>query len=252
MYEPFHKLKFSFLTPYYSQMRRGIEYFVKSKGKSRVCTMYQDNDFGQEVAKGVEDQLKAMNLSVISSSAHKADEKDFSAAILKMREANCDLITLGTIVVDTITPVVTARRMGWNVDFLVSVAGYTTETIVAAQGATEGLYSMTQIQAPYADSPLPAVKEWLDKYKAAFNADATLQAMAGYIAMDLFLTGVDKAGRNLTVDSLVAALEGLKYADRFGGPQLTFGPRKRIGTDVTYVSQVKGGKWTKVSDFLGS
>jgi len=116
---------------------------------------------------------------------------------VKMREAGCDLVTLGTIVQDTIIPVVTARKMGWNVDFLVNVAGYTTETIAAAQGGTEGLYSMTQIQAPYDDSPLPAVKDWLARYKAKNNADGTIQALAGYIAMDIFVMGADKAGKTL-------------------------------------------------------
>ncbi len=140
MYEPFHKLKFSFLAPYYPQMRQGVEYFVKNKGKSKICTMYQDNDFGQEVQKGVEDQLKAMNMTLVASSAHKADDKDFTAAVVKMQQAGCDLVVLGTIVQDTIIPVVTARKMGWNVDFLVNVAGYTNETIAAAQGGTEGLY----------------------------------------------------------------------------------------------------------------
>ena len=142
--------------------------------------------------------------------------------------------------------------MGWNVDFLVNVAGYTTETIAAAQGGTEGLYSMTQIQALYDDSPLPAVKDWLARYKAKNNADGTIQAMAGYIAMDIFLMGVDKAGKDLTVDNLVKGLEQVRYEDKFGGQPITFGPTKRLGTDKTYVSQVKGGKWVKISDFLGS
>lgn len=252
MYEPFHKLKFSFLAPYYPQMRQGVEYFVKQKGKTKVCSMYQDNDFGQEVHKGVADQLKAMNMPLVASASHKADDKDFTAAVVKMQQAGCDLVVLGTIVQDTIIPVATARKMGWNVDFLVNVAGYTNETIAAAQGATEGLYSMTQIQAPYDDSPLPAVKDWLARYKAKNNADGTVQAMAGYIAMDIFLMGVDKAGKDLTVDTLIKGLEQVRYEDKFGGQPITFGPQKRLGTDKTYVSQVKGGKWVKVSDFLGS
>jgi branched-chain amino acid transport system substrate-binding protein len=62
---------------------------------------------------------------------------------------------------------------------------------------------------------------------------------------------LDKAGRNLTVDSMVAALEGIKgWTDRFGGPAQTFGPNKHLGTNKASLYQVKGGRWTKQTGFL--
>src|ERR1700759_696940 len=49
MYEPFERLKFYGAASYTDQIRSGIEYFVKTKGKKAVCVMYQDTDFGKEI-----------------------------------------------------------------------------------------------------------------------------------------------------------------------------------------------------------
>src|SRR5688572_1909884 len=54
MYEPYDRLKFYGAASYVDQVRSGIEYFVKQKGKKAVCVMYQDTDFGKEVLEGVE------------------------------------------------------------------------------------------------------------------------------------------------------------------------------------------------------
>ena len=54
MYEPLHRLKYSFAATYYDQMRAGVKYMVKNKGYKKVCTLYQDDDFGLEVMRGAE------------------------------------------------------------------------------------------------------------------------------------------------------------------------------------------------------
>ncbi len=54
MYEPFHKLKYSFAATYYDQMRLGLPKLVKEKGAKKVCTIYQDDEFGLEVMRGGE------------------------------------------------------------------------------------------------------------------------------------------------------------------------------------------------------
>src|SRR5882672_10308465 len=58
MYEPFHKLKYSFAVTYFDQMRAAVPKVVKEKNAKKVCTIYQDDDFGLEVLRGAEAGLK--------------------------------------------------------------------------------------------------------------------------------------------------------------------------------------------------
>src|SRR5215468_7568590 len=113
MYEPFERLKFYGAASYVDQVRAGIDYFVKTKGKKAVCVMYQDTDFGKEVVEGADQQTRKLGIKVVETTAHKPTDQDFTAPITKLKAAGCDLIIMGTIVRDSIVPYTTARKAGW-------------------------------------------------------------------------------------------------------------------------------------------
>jgi branched-chain amino acid transport system substrate-binding protein len=112
MYEPYHRLKFSQTSSYVDQMRAGVKYFVEQRGKKAICVMYQDTDFGKDVLAGVTMQADAQNMKVVATTAHKPTDTDFTAAVAKLREAKCDLLTLGTIVRDTMIIISTGNSPG--------------------------------------------------------------------------------------------------------------------------------------------
>jgi branched-chain amino acid transport system substrate-binding protein len=64
MYEPFNRLKYSFAATYYDQMRTALPKLVKDKGAKKVCTLYQDDEFGLEVVRGAEAGLKTIGMKI--------------------------------------------------------------------------------------------------------------------------------------------------------------------------------------------
>ena len=90
----------------------GVKYFVEQRGKKAICAMYQDTDFGKDVLAGATIQAEAMGMKIVATTAHKPTDTDFTAAVTKLREANCDLIALGTIVRDTTLIIATAQEAG--------------------------------------------------------------------------------------------------------------------------------------------
>ena len=60
MYEPFHRLKYAYAAPYYDQIRLVLPILAKEKNAKKICTIYQDDEFGLEVFRGGETALKAM------------------------------------------------------------------------------------------------------------------------------------------------------------------------------------------------
>ena len=206
MYEPFERLKFYGAASYVDQIRSGIEYFVKTKGKKAVCVMYQDTDFGKEILEGAELQTKKLGVKVVEVAAHKPTDQDFTASISKLKAAGCDLIAMGTIVRDTIIPYNTARKMGWtDVDFIGSAAAY--DLVVAAAQGMEGFYGMGLTEMPYADSAVETVKKFVADYKKKYNIDPNIGSVYGYVAADLTAVGLKNAGADLTVDSFVKGME---------------------------------------------
>src|SRR5882757_3845079 len=251
MYEPYERLKFYGAASYVDQIRAGIEYFVKTKGKKAICVMYQDTDFGKEILEGAEIQAKKLGIKVVEAAAHKPTDTDFTAPITKLRSAGCDLIAMGTIVRDSIVPYTTARKAGWNdVEFLGSAAVY--DFVGGVAPGMDGFYGIGFTEMPYVDSSVASVKTFVENYKKKFNVDPNIGAVYGYVAADLTVQGLKNAGKDLTLDSFVKGLEAIKgYHDIFNGPQVTFGPNIRQGANSSFLAEVKGGKWTRVTEPLG-
>src|SRR5499433_2433986 len=252
MFEPFHKLKFYGAATYVDQVRAGINYFVTKKGKNALCVKSQDTDFGKEVLDGVQMQADKMKIKIVETTTHKPTDQDFTAQITKLKAANCDLVVFGTIVRDTIVPYATARKIGWDVDFFGSTAGYDLFVAAAQGGVTEGLYAMGLTDMPYRDTLSPVAQAWFDRYKERYKVDPNIGAVYGHVAADLTVVGLDKAGPNLTLDSFVKGLESVKgYHDIFNGPEVNFSSDKHQGANSSFLAVVKGGRWVRLTDPLG-
>jgi branched-chain amino acid transport system substrate-binding protein len=248
MYEPFHKLKFSQYSSYVDEMRAGVKYFIEQRGRKSICAMYQDTDFGKDVLAGATIQAEAMGMKIVATTAHKPTDTDFSAAVTKLREAKCDVIVLGTIVRDTTLIISTTKKLGWDVDLLGQVATYDTAVAEAPGNVAEGFFSMAPSLYAYPDDPRPAVKAFMQKYKARYGVDANYLGQMGYTSAQIVIEALQRSGRDLTVDSLVKAMESIQdYHDIFGGTY-SFSPTNHHGATAAFLSVVHDGRWEPVVD----
>ena len=251
MYDPPTPYKWSFAAPYYEQVRAGTKYMVKTKGYKRVCVLYQDDDFGLEVAQGVETALKEINLPLVEKTTFKRGATDFSSQIQRLRNANCDFVVLGTIIRETVGSVGEARKIGWNVDFMGSTASY--DHLIPKLGGKvmDGFYTMSASSIPYPDDPSKNVRDWIAAYKAKFGEDPTLFSAYGWTVMSHFATVAGKAGPNLTAESFVASMEKHSTTrDMFGADEMKWGKGKNLGTSRSRLSQIQNGRWVSVTDYL--
>ena len=251
MFMPFNKLKFAALSTYYDQTRAGVKYFVEQKGKKVICDMYQDTDFGREIHLGVVDQVKAMGLKLTASTSHKPTETDFTAPVTKLRNAGCDLVMMGVIIRDAILPVATGKKMGYNPAWVGTVANMDTIVSAAKGGVTEGLNAVTSFELVYPDDPRPAVQKFFKVYKERTGKEPNQAAQLGQIIAQVTVQALKNAGPKLTVDSLIKGLEQIKdFHDIFGGPALSFGPKKHLGSNKSFLVTVKNGRWVRNSEIL--
>ena len=251
MYEPFHKLKYSFAAPYYVQMLSAVPKLVKEKGVKKVCTIYQDDDFGLEVLKGGEDGLKSIGMEFAEKTSFKRGATDFSSQVQKMQSSGCEMIVMGTIIRETIGTIGTARKLGYNPIFVGSSAAYTDLIHKIGGKAMDGLYATMTVQNPYTDEQSQPIRFWANKYKTKFNDDPTVFSVYGYTIITTFANAANKAGKNLSTDSFIKAMDTMSIpSDIFGSAPATFSPTKRLGSDASRMSQIQDGKWKVVSDYV--
>ena len=252
MYEPFHRLKYSFAATYFDQMRNAVPKLVKEKGAKKVCTLYQDDDFGLEVLRGGEAGLKTLNMEFAEKTSYKRGATDFSSQVSKLQASGCDMVVLGTIIRETIGTIGTARKLGFNPVFLGSSAAYTDLIHKLGGKAMDGLYATMTVQNPYTDEQSQPIRFWANKYKTKFNEDPTVFSVYGYNIINTFATAATKAGKNLSTDSFIKVMDSMSIPpDMFGSAPATFTATKRLGSDASRISQIQDGKWRTVSDYFG-
>ena len=253
MYEPFHKLKYSFAAPYYVQMLGAVPKLVKEKGVKKVCTIYQDDDFGLEVLKGGEDGLKTIGMEFAEKTSFKRGATDFSSQVQKMQSSGCEMIVMGTIIRETIGTIGTARKLGYNPVFLGSSAAYTDLIHKIGGKAMDGLYATMTVQNPYTDEQSQPIRFWANKYKTKFSDDPTVFSVYGYIIVTTFANAANKAGKNLSTDSFIKAMDTMSIPpDIFGSAPASFSATKRLGSDASRLSQIQDGKWKTVSEYFSA
>jgi branched-chain amino acid transport system substrate-binding protein len=251
MYEPFHRLKYSFAATYYEQMRTAVPRLAKDKGAKKVCTMYQDDEFGLEVMRGAEAGLKAINMELAEKTSYKRGATDFSSQVAKLKSSGCDMVVLGTIIRETIGAIGEGRKTGYNPIWIGSSAAYTDLIHKLGGKAMDGLYATHTSQHPYLDEADQKIRFWANKYKTKFNEDPTVFSVYGYTLVDSFAVAAAKAGPNLTTESFIKAMDTMTFPpDMFGSPEAKFGPQKRLGNELSRMSQLQDARWKVVSDYV--
>ena len=251
MYEPLHKLKFSFAATYYDQMRAGVKYMAKTKGYKKFCTLYQDDDFGLEVMRGAEAGLKEIGMDFAERTTYKRGATDFSSQIQRLRGAGCEFVVLGTIIRETIGSIATARKLGWNVEFMGSSAAYTDLIHKLGGPAMNGFYATNTVNQPYLDDASKNVREWALKYKQKFNEDPGVFSVYGYTIISNFAKVAQDTGPNLTTENFLNTLEKTTLPrDMFGADEMTFTKTKHLGSNRARLSHIVNGKWTPMTDYI--
>ena len=252
MAEPHHPLKFAQFSTYYDQVRAVVKHFVEKEGRKKVCSVYQDTDFGHEIRDGVREQAKAMKLEVAGEAAYGPADTEFVAPVSKLKSAGCDLVVMGSIIRDSIQFVGTAKKLGWgDVTFVGQAASYDPIVAAAPGGVMEGFFSATGMPFAYPDTSAEPIKAWAAKYKARTNQDPNSAAQYGYTTGDIVVKALEAAGKDLTRAKLIAAMESIKdYKPMFPGPAISYGPDKRQGSTASFLAKVEGGRWKVVGENL--
>ncbi len=254
-FDPFNRYKFALFVPYYSQARAIVKYFVKGdKQYKRIGIMYQDDEMGAIMLSGARDQLASYNMKLAAAESYKRGATEFSTQIAKLRKANVQLVILATIIRETVGALKEAKKIGWDVDMVGMTPAFTQYVPLLAKKAgfsADGFYCTGQTPYPYPDSEDPFIREWHRKYKEMFNKVADLPVSAGYDAITYFATAAKRAGRDLTREKLIDALETFRgEASRLGGPPVSFTKTNHLGADRVFMAQVRGGRYIKISDYI--
>jgi branched-chain amino acid transport system substrate-binding protein len=158
---------------------------------------------------------------------------------------------MGTIIRETVGAIAEAKKTGLNAEFVGTSASYTHLIHRLGGPAMNGYIAAHTAAHPYLDDASQNVRFWAAKYKTKFNEDPDVFSAYGYGIMDGVIAAASKAGKNLTTDTFIKALDSLTIApDMFGSDQMSYSPTRHLGSNKSRLSQIKDGKWTVITPYV--
>ena len=253
MYEPLHPMKFSFFVSYRDQIRGGMRYLLEKNGLKKVCLQSLATDYGAEVGIGFAQSVEENDLEVVYEGRHKISETDFTGTATSIKNSGCEMLVLGPFIKDTIQLYTAVRDAGWEGTVVANMVPYLPEIPMAADGGMEGFYASAPFFVPDFSAAIDDewVSGWHADYVANFSEEPAAQSVMGYVMADLLIKSLEAAGQDVTVEKMLAALEGITYYENpFGGPTMSFSAQKHMAGDYLNLYQVKDRKWITVAESL--
>jgi branched-chain amino acid transport system substrate-binding protein len=234
------------------QTRMMIDYLVGQRRYKKFAAIYQDDEYGKTFLAGFEADLARYNLKMGATEPVKRGATDVSAQTAKLRAASPEV----TFLVLTPAPAAQAlkerQKIGWTDTLMVSTGPLTDERYLAlAAEAAEGVEGLAVLPDPVNGNE-PGVKlyrEQMQKYFA--KNEPNRYSLSGYVFAMLFVEGAKRAGRNLTRESLVKALEAIKGLETGILPPITIGPDHDTQKQGFWV-RVERGHFKQLTDWLRS
>ncbi len=238
--EPFNRYVFNIRAGYFDETEKLVSWLLY-KSKKKIAVFHQDDAYGQAGLAGVTRALARRQLKVLATGTVKRNTTEVGEAVRTIRGARPDaVIMVGAY--KACAEFVRQMQLAGSDPVFMNVSFVGSEALAAELGDLAGGVIVSQVVPYYADPSYEVAYEFqtaLEKrypgHKASFNN------LEGYIAAKAFVEGLQRAGRDLTRDNFIAALETFKRAD-FGGVHLTFSPTNHNGSEKVLLTIIVNGQ----------
>ena len=229
-----------------------IDYLAGQRKLKKFAALYQDDEYGKSFLTAFEKDLGRFGLRLVAAESVKRGVTDVSAQIAKLHAAKPEVTFLVLVPGPGAQALIERRKIGWTNTLMVSTGPLTDERYLALAGdAAEGVEGLSLWPDPLL-SDLAGVKRYREHMQKYFPKNGPNRySIAGYFAAMLFTEGAKRAGRNLTRESLIAALESIKGYESGILPPLTIGADHETQKRGLWV-RVEKGRFKPLTDWLKS
>lgn len=213
-----------------------------SLGLKSIAVFYQNDGFGKSGLDGVTAALKKHNMTPSAVGTVERNSVDVAKAVESISKNTPQAVIMVTLSKPTTAFVKAMKKSGQN-PMLMTLSPVGAEQLVQDLGAEARGIGISQV-VPYPwNDTIPVVRDYqkLVGGKTGF----TYYALEGYLMARVMVEGIKRAGKDLTREKLVGALEGLNNND-LGGYRVTYGGSNRQGSRFVELTVVgPGGKLLK-------
>ena len=217
---PFNRFIFNVRASYYDETDKIVEQLL-TVGMRRFGVFYQNDAYGQAGLAGIERAVKARGGEIVVRGTVERNTVEVAKAAQDIGTRKPDAIVMVSAYKSVAAFVRAVKKAGYTGQFHnVSFVG--SKALAEELGPDgSGVVISQVVPFPWARSAA-VVREFSDLAGKA-KADVNFSSLEGYLVARVFAEGLKRAGRNLTREGLIGALESMGDVD-FGGFAVSFSP----------------------------
>ena len=233
---PVNRYIFNVRASYFDETEAIVQHLT-AMSVNRIAVFYQNDAYGQAGLAGVERAMKKRNLEIAAKGTVERNTVDVAKSVADIRKVDPQAIVMISAYKSCAAFITEMKKAGsnptfWNVSFVGSKA-------LAKELDREGRGVQISQVVPFPwDSSIPVVKEYRALLAEA-KGEPGFGTLEGYIAAKVMVEGLRRAGKNLTRESFIKAMESLNPYD-VGGFKVAYSPDSHNGSkfvDLTIISK---------------
>ena len=234
---PLNRYVFHVRASYYDETEKIVEQVVSTGGR-KIAVFYQADAYGEAGRKGTEIALEKRGMKIYSLGSFERNTLKVGQAVKTINASEPDAVVMVGAYAACAEFIRQMRQGGSGATFYnVSFVG--SKALADALGPEGSGVAISQVVPFPWSTAVPVVNEYHQLAKKAGLTDYNFSAMEGFITAKVMVEGLRRAGRNLTREGLVSALESMHDVD-LGGFYVGYSPSVHAGSkfvDLTIIGR---------------
>jgi len=248
---PIQKYLFALYPLYDDEAYNLTEYLHEKLGFKKIAMFYQNDDYGKQGVQGVERYLMRKKLSPVAKISAEVTDRDLSTHALMLKNSGADAVIMWTMPTHAALILAETAKIGFKPQWATSS---TLSDSVLLMQITKGLWAgmINSFFGELPDSNHPLMVKYREAHKRLAPQERWgVFYYAGIIFSEPFFEGVRRAGRNLTPETWVKAMETIKDFKGIGPPVTYAGLKDRQGGKHVFYGKVRpDGTIEKLTDWI--
>ena len=195
----------------------------------------QDDDYGENVRQGFEKAAKDKKLQVVSTLVYKKGQTDFSAEILKVKQAGAEALMAGGVLGENVAMVKELERVALKIPTGVTYVSRVPASAKLMGPAGENVYTVDYV---FLESS-PQGKAFTDKLGKYLSPEELARVnrytYTGYSATRALFDAIGRCGKSITWDCTNAELAKVKGLETGAVSPISFTPTNHLAAPKLFL-----------------
>ncbi|MCX5837776.1 MAG: ABC transporter substrate-binding protein [Deltaproteobacteria bacterium] len=212
------------------------KYIVENLKLKKIGILYQNDSFGKNGFDGCKQRMATYKMNLVAEIPVESTEKDLASQILRLKNSGAEAVLMYVNPTTAVITLKTAANVGYKPQWVSSntLSDYPLMHKISG-GLWEGVITGGFGEIPDSKNPL------MVKYKEAAKRLSPEERwgtfyFGGILFADPIVEALKKAGRNLSTEAVMKALNALRDYQTIG-PKISFTEKQHQGADSVLIQQ---------------